>query len=45
MGDVNLVWWAYPVAELASLALCTIFLIGTYRKIILPMGEPESRQA
>ncbi len=40
-GNVNMVWWAYPVAELASLALCTVFFIDAYRKIIKPLGEPR----
>ncbi len=31
MGNVNAVWWAFPIAELASLALCTIFVIRTVR--------------
>ncbi len=30
-GNVNLVWWAFPIAELASLLLCGLFLIITLR--------------
>lgn len=37
-GNVLLVWWAFPIAELMSLTLCTIFFIYTYKKIIKPMG-------
>ena len=31
LGDVNLVWWAFPIAELMSLVLSAIFLIETLR--------------
>ncbi len=30
-GNVAAVWWAFPIAELASLALCSIFVINTFR--------------
>ena len=40
LGDVNLVWYAFPIAELASLTLCTVFLVRTYRKLIKPLDEP-----
>lgn len=40
LGDVNLVWYAFPIAELASLTLCTVFLVRTYRKLIRPLGSP-----
>lgn len=33
-GDVNLVWWAFPIAELASLAATTFFFVRIYRKKI-----------
>ena len=33
-GNVNNVWWAYPLAELMSVALSTIFLIRIYKTII-----------
>lgn len=29
--NINLVWWAFPIAELMSLALCIIFLIITLK--------------
>jgi putative MATE family efflux protein len=38
-GDVNMVWWCFPIAEVVSVALCAIFLRDTYKKIIQPM-EP-----
>lgn len=39
-GSVKLVWWAYPIAEIASLILCTFFFLHTYRKIIKPLEDP-----
>ena len=33
-GDVNLVWWAFPIAELVSLAATTFFFVRIYRKKI-----------
>ncbi len=35
LGDVNLVWWAFPIAEIASVILCSLFLIHTFKKVIL----------
>lgn len=34
MGDVNLVWWAWPLAELAAVAISSIFLRRVNRDII-----------
>ena len=34
LGDVNLVWWAFPIAEIASVILCSLFLIHTFKKVI-----------
>ena len=33
-GNIDLVWWAFPIAELVSLAMCVFFYIGLYKKII-----------
>ncbi len=33
-GNVNNVWWAYPLAEIMSVALSTLFLIRIHRNII-----------
>ena len=33
-GNVNNVWWSYPIAEIISVLLCTIFLIRIYRQVI-----------
>lgn len=36
LGDLSLVWWAFPCAELFALMLCTIFLRHVYKKEIRP---------
>lgn len=33
-GNVNLVWWAIPIAELMSLAMTVFFMLKLYRNII-----------
>ena len=33
-GNVNNVWWAYPLAELMSVAVTTVFLVRIYKTII-----------
>ena len=38
-GQLALVWWAFPVAELASVAMCAVFLRYVYRKEILPLRQ------
>lgn len=34
LGNVNYVWWAFPIAEIASAILTTIFLLKTKRDVI-----------
>ena len=34
LGNVNYVWWSFPIAEMASLIMSTIFLVRIYKKII-----------
>ena len=36
-GRLELVWWAFPIAEVASLILCMIFLRRVYSRDIKPM--------
>lgn len=36
-GDINLVWWAFPIAELVSLLATCFFFLRIYRKKIKPM--------
>lgn len=40
-GNVNLVWWAFPIAELMSLAMTVIFLLHVNRRIISRIGVKE----
>lgn len=43
-GEVNHVWWSFPIAEIASAAFCGLFLYRIYIRIIKPLGEavPET---
>lgn len=36
-GRLELVWWAFPIAEITSFAMCVTFLRYVYKKEILPM--------
>lgn len=38
-GDVHLVWWAFPVAEVVSMILSLLFYGRIYRKKIKPLYE------
>jgi len=37
-GQLNLVWWAYPIAEAASVCISTVFFRRIYRRKILPLS-------
>ncbi len=39
MGEVTLVWWAFPIAELVSFCISVIFLIRINKKIIRQIPE------
>lgn len=39
LGNVNCVWWAFPIAELMSMTMTTIFRIKIGKKIIRHIGE------
>ncbi|MDE6588761.1 MAG: MATE family efflux transporter [Oscillospiraceae bacterium] len=41
---LDTVWWAFPIAELFSLAMCAIFLRRVYRKDILPLVPAQAGQ-
>ena len=34
MGGLDLIWWAFPIAEMMSVTVSSLFLIHIYRKII-----------
>ena len=38
-GQIHAVWWAFPIAEIASLALCVVFFLRVYKKEITPLGK------
>ncbi|MBR4731243.1 MAG: MATE family efflux transporter [Lachnospiraceae bacterium] len=38
-GNVDMIWWAFPLAEFMSVAMTSIFLIRIYRKIIVHIGD------
>lgn len=38
-GNVNLIWWAFPFAELFSVGLSAFFLMRIYRKVIKNIGH------
>ena len=38
-GNVNLVWWSFPIAELVGCTLCIIFVIHVLRKALGDMNE------
>ena len=39
-GEVNMIWWAFPIAELASLLFSAFFMRYVYHKEILPLDTP-----
>ena len=41
-GDVNLIWWSFPIAEIVSLVLSVVFLKYIYDKKIEPIGKWHS---
>lgn len=38
-GNVNMIWWAFPIAELVSVGMSTFFLLRINRNIIRHIGE------
>lgn len=41
VGGLNVVWWAFPIAELMSFAMSTVCMIYVYKKVIKPLPEGE----
>lgn len=39
LGNINLVWWSYCIAEIASISLSVIFYLQIYNKIIKPLEK------
>lgn len=42
-NDVNMVWWAYPIAEVASVILSVIFLTYIYNSKIKAISETKEK--
>ena len=38
-GDVNYVWWSFPIAEIVALIITAGFLIKTYKENIKPLQD------
>ena len=38
-GNVNLVWWAFPIAELVSVGATAFFLMKINRSIVSRIGQ------
>jgi Na+-driven multidrug efflux pump len=44
LGDVTLVWLAFPIAELASTAMSLFFMGRTYKSVIRPLDGPAAAE-
>ena len=42
VGELSLVWWAFPIAELFAVSLCILFLRRVYLREIKPLQVPEA---
>ena len=40
-GNLNMVWWAYPIAEIASVCLSVIGFKYVYKKEVLPLEKKD----
>ena len=41
-GDVNLVWWAYPIAEGVSVVICIVMMIHINKNLINKLGKEQN---
>ncbi len=41
-GNVNMVWWAFPIAELVSVGMTILFLVQINRKVIAHVGKENA---
>ena len=44
-GNVNAVWFAFPIAELVAVTLCAVFMRKCHRDILLPMEAGQKTAA
>ena len=40
-GNVDLVWFAFPIAEVAAVIICALVFRHMYRSVIEPLGDCE----
>ncbi|MGM9630820.1 MATE family efflux transporter [Butyricicoccus sp.] len=40
-GNIHAVWWSFPIAEIASLALSLFFMYKVNKKIFIPLREMQ----
>ncbi|MBO4853645.1 MAG: MATE family efflux transporter [Oscillospiraceae bacterium] len=45
VGNSDLVWWSFPIAEIASLLVTSFFFRRVYRTLILPLPEHGEHDA
>ena len=41
-GNIDHIWYAFPIAEVAALIFCTVTAIILYRKLIVPMKKEKA---
>lgn len=41
-GNVGLVWWAFPSAEVVSFSLCVFFTLRIHKKVVSHIGEDRA---
>ena len=44
-GNLENVWWSFPLAELFSTAMCATFLRYVYKKEVKPIAEEEKQNS
>lgn len=40
-GNLNMVWLAFPIAEVVTFVICVVYIKRIYKKVILPICEPK----
>lgn len=38
-GGLSAIWWSFPIAEVCSVIMCTLFLLYVYKKEIKPLNQ------
>lgn len=39
LGELELIWWSMPIAEIISVALCIIFIKMTFKRLNIPLSS------